>query len=172
MDERIIKLAKSMKREYIYVTPNYILGTDVNLGTLSIIYTNSDEQYLGTMAVLEGRALPDFAECMVPEILLDRFKYLLNVAVKVSEMTPALREDITNCESFINTSRDLKADDGAKMFLYDKYIMSNYKSLHPLNKSDKIFMEIYPGEYNTFLAKFTIFKKGYEIHEYIRYLSL
>jgi len=173
MDANIIKMAKSMKRDYIWITPRYILGSDVNLGTLSIIYTNSDEEYLGTMAELDGRSKPDFAECMTPEILINKFRYLLNVVMILTDTPPIIYEkDITSFESFVNTSRNIKAGDGAKMFKYEEYVMSNFSSLHPLNKSDTIHLSIYSAGEHSFISEFIIQKKNYQIREYIRYLNI
>lgn len=179
MNPDIIKIAKSMKKEYVHITPKYILGTDINTNTLSIIFMESGEEYLGTIAELEGKGLPEFAECMTEEILRNRFTYLL------AKMAPiALYQtsspidgfeciDISENENFLNTSRNIKAKDGAKMFKFDKkYIMSNFASLHPVNKSDKVYLTLYPYDSISFISKFVIDKKKYEIHEYIRYLYL
>lgn len=179
MNPDIIKIAKSMKKDYIKITPKYILGTDVNTNTLSIIFIETGEEYMGTVAELEGKGVPEFAECMTEEILRDRFIYLL---AKISPMafygtvTPIEGFDcldISENENFLDTSRNMKAKDGAKMFKLDQtYIMSNFSSLHPVNKSDKVYLTLYPYDEISFMSKFVINKKKYEIHEYIRYLYL
>lgn len=179
MNPDIIKIAKSMKKEYVHITPKYILGTDINTNTLSIIYIESGEEYLGTTAELEGKGVPEFAECMTEEILRHRFVYLLQkvspIALYglVSPIEGFENIDISENENFLNTSRNIKSKDGAKMFkLNETYIMSNFSSLHPINKSDKVYLSLYPCDAISFMSKFVIDKKKYEIHEYIRYLYL
>lgn len=179
MNIDIIKIAKSMKKEYINITPKYILGTDINTNTLSIIYTESEEEYLGTIAELEGKGVPEFAECMTEEILRGRFAYLLTKIAPIAlHQTVSPIEgfeciDISENENFLNTSKNIKAKDGARMFkLNEKYIMSNFSSLHPINKSDKVYLSLYPYDNISYMSKFVIDKKKYEIHEYIRYLYL
>ena len=179
INPEIIKIAKSMKKDYVKVTPKYILGTDVNTHTLSIIFMETGEEYMGTIAELEGKGVPEFSECMTEEILRDRFNHLLTQIAPIAlyGTVPPIEGfeclDISESDAFLDTCKNIKSKDGAKMFKLDQnYIMSNFSSLHPINKSDKIYLTLYPRDEISFISKFVINKKKYEIHEYIRYLYL
>lgn len=172
MDANIIKLAKTMKRDFVEVTSSYILGTDVNRGIMSIIYTGGDEYYIGTLAELEGKKVPDF---WMP---LDRLKMdmdrLKTRTFHIVETQPIIyeTEDLKENESFM-TMQAKKAAEGATLFqAADQYLMYCTSSIHPLNKTDSIKMRIYPYDKISYLSCYEITKKTHKIYEYIRYLYL
>lgn len=81
-------------------------------------------------------------------------------------------EDLKSIDEF-NISLSKKAKDGADLIYIDRFPISLCSGLLPVNKSDKISLEIYDDNVpKTFLAKFIIDKKKYTINKYIRYLYL
>lgn len=172
IDSSIIKLAKSMKKEFIEITNSYIIGTDVNRCTMSIIYTKSDEYYIGTMAELEGKKIPDY---WMPNDRLKRdIDILMSNCFKVLDRNIVLlkEDNIKENDSFIY-SQSMKSSDGASKYAFGlDFIMYTFSSLHPINKPDTVSMTIYEYDNMSYLAEYKIRKKKYEIIEYIRYLYL
>ena len=173
MDANIIKLAKTMKRDFIEINQNRIAGTDINRSILSYIYQGSDEYYLGTMAELEGKKIPDF---WMP---LDRLKYdMIRLESNIHDIVSRdnnvlyIEKDIKDNESFMY-AMSRKASEGAVKFKSgENYIMYLFSSLHPINKPDSVSMKIYAYDNISYLAEYIINKKQCNIIEYIRYLYL
>lgn len=171
MANDIIKMAKSMKREFIEITNNYISGTDVNRGTFSIIYQGSPDYYIGTLAELEGKKQPDYWK--PEEMVKSRLDYLKEQSFLLTSRDPIMTIDnLKDDESFLDIVSN-KAADGANIYGFNKqYLMYTFSSLHPLNKPDVISCSIYPVDNISYLAQFVINKKKWVIYEYIRYLYL
>lgn len=171
MEQNIIKMAKSMKKEFIEITPNYIIGTDVNRCTLSIIYEGSSEYFVGTLQELENKKIPDY---WIPkDIVSKELNDIKNRTLPILNTAPLFSiDDLKSSESFMSIL-DSKMTDGANMCrLTPEYMMYMYSSLHPVNKTDKISCTVFPYDDISFISYFIINKKKYQIHEFIRYLYL
>ena len=172
IDKEIIKLAKSMKRDFVVIRNNYMMGTDVYRCTLSIIYEGSPECFSGAVGELEGKNPPDYY--IGPQRIEEELDGLMKRTFNALEnRLPSFSIDnMKDDDSFINVL-NRKMADGADVYIFNTgYPMSIFSSLHPLNKSDKIKCEIYDINDGTYIAHFIIYKPKYQIHEYIRYLYL
>lgn len=172
MEQELIKMAKSMKKEFIEITPNYIAGTDINRYTLSLIYTGSQEYFIGTINELEGKdKLPDY---WIPaDILQFEMENLKRRTLPILNMAPIAKYDnLKNDELFLDILSK-KMSDGANIYNLDmKHTMYIFSSLHPINKTDKVSCTIYPYDDKSYISYFVIDKNKYQIHEFIRYLYL
>lgn len=174
MDANIIKIAKSMKRNFIEITPNYICGLDASMSMFSIIYMGGDEYFIGEIGELMGK--PSSIEWYIDSIKA-QLTHCRNECVTISTTrTPlAVFDDLKELESF-NDVLSLKSADGAKRFVlgedYKNFIFYTFSSMHPINKSDKVSLKIYPFDDISCLTEFVIDKKKYQIHEFIRYRYL
>ena len=172
IDTETLKMIKSMKKDFVVVSPNYIAGTDINRGTLSIIYKNNTETFIGALAELNGKKLPDYyvspdrIRADVAGLMERTFRY--TTSDRLIYHVDNLKEN----DSF-NDVLSRKMTEGANLFYLDnKFPMYIFSSLHPVNKSDKISCDIYYCDADSYVAHFIIYKPHYEIHEYIRYLYL
>lgn len=102
------------------------------------------------------------------ELACDRFKYatLLNnakIAIPVAEIPDiALKlQNMSKSDGFIGVD-------------YNGYYMTLFPSILPINKSDKMYVTIFQPytQLNTFIAKFDIKKKKFNIVTYINYLKI
>lgn len=73
-----------------------------------------------------------------------------------------------------NSILELKKKDGSTMYNLDnRYLMSTFSSIHPVTKTDKMFVDIFElPDKRSFLSKFKITKKTCVIEEFIRYRFL
>lgn len=89
----------------------------------------------------------------------------------------------TNCKSikeFYGIEKDEQFKDmlkskaalGTVKLYYGNHILIVTKSLYAVNSSDKVDLKIIKNELETFIAKFTITKKGTIINQYIRFLDI
>lgn len=89
----------------------------------------------------------------------------------------------TNCKSikeFYGIEKDEQFKDmlkskaalGTVKLYYGNHILIVTKSLYAVNSSDRVDLKIIKNELETFIAKFTITKKGTIINQYIRFLDI
>lgn len=172
MDNNSIKIAKGLKKDFVEITPSYILGTDLNRCTMSIVYEGDEDYYIGTVAELEGKKVPDF--WMPADRLKRDINNLKNNCFSILEKRQILlsEKDLKENESFM-LAQAMKASNGAVKFLSGAdFLMYLYSSLHPINKPDSVTMNIYRYDDISYLAEYIISKKKFVINEYIRYLYL
>ena len=192
-----IKMARSLKRQFVVVLNDAIYGTDVNFCTLSQIKTINDiPRPFG--GYITGIILPEkvdkFASEHSVEFLSsyseimdgiyfdqiafdDNFHRVLAMANTLNLYTsthyPAYIDDALNTDKeFINSVMS-KVSDGLSSYVFAndtaKYVSQSFNSVHAINKSDKVSVKIYNYDCMSWLYVFTIKKKGYEIEEFIRY---
>lgn len=180
----IIKLAKSLKRSIVEVTPHYICGSDSALLYFSIIYidgsTEVDDElyYLG-----DSKHLPNYELYMANKHEYENFKprldYLRQTCQSIEYNTLILKADSINIGQNYVVPRlqellQMKSGDGALMLNADctNLFMSACSTMHPINKSDVMHISAYELDDISFIAKFIIDKGKYNIHEYVRFLYL
>lgn len=171
IEPAVLKMAKSMKREFLELNSSYLIGTDVNRCTMSIIYHGSNEYYIGTLAELEGKKIPDY---WIPNDRLkfdiDRLK--VNCFHIIDHNKIIYKEDNLKENESFQLVESMKESQGSSIFKSFNYLMYSFSSLHPLNKPDSISMRLYEYDNISYLAEFIIQKKNYNINEYVRYLYL
>lgn len=200
MDKQItayIKAAKSMKKPVLYINPNYILGTDIEYKTISMItnYNCDVNIELATYAkdIYDEKSIQKVMASTPPVVFQntisqvvdglwyynwesDKIKYKLSelanrVFMIISTRKPDIHlstEEVLDCG--INCK--MKVDEGLQWVVIKDYLMCNFSQIHPLNASDSMMIDIYDDRADSYLVDFIINKKKYEIHEYIRFRKL
>lgn len=197
MNYETIKIARSMKRPIIHVSPNYMLGTDEEFCTLSIIEIDSDIPRSFTTTVndyLDESKIEKFS-MEHPDIFFSEYNlidtdfyvnfwkepYLLsNIFNIFSKIQSYLQFPVVYTESgleknvnFMNTVAKIKVADGLTKFIIgDKYLITSFNKVHAINASDKISVNIYDIDPISFLCEFIVDKKKYTVKEYIRYRKM
>lgn len=172
IEPNTLKLIKSMKKDFVVVNKNYIAGTDINRQTLSLIYTDNSETFVGAIAELNGKKLPDYY--VSPDRIYVDVMGLMERTFQYTTQDKLLYhiDNIKTDEKF-NEIIAKKMVDGASIYYLDnKYPMYIFSSLHPINKSDVVSCDIYYCDSASYIAHFSINKPSHQIHEYIRYLYL
>lgn len=180
----IIKMAKSLKRQIVEVTPHYICGTDSLTNTFSIIFLDGsvpvdDELYFFGI----NTELAKYDIYLQNMYSYERFKpkmdYLRSTCHLIENNKILLMaDDITGGRQYIipGFAEHLtkKAKDGATMLFTDmgEFILSSCVTMHPINKSDVVNITAYEYDDVSWLGRFTINKKKYTIYEYIRFLNI
>lgn len=192
----IIKIAKTMKRPIIHVTPNYILGTDNDFCNLSIIEISLDNipriftAYVNSIVPIDKSDKINYNRMeLLDDIYIDIWiepdiqTQILLLFKKISEVLLSNPKLLINnmdllSEEYINFRQKstMKVSDGHSWIYLpsnqNSIIMSIYSQLYQLNASDKAFCTIYDLDYRSVLAKVDIIKKKYTISNYIRYRKL
>lgn len=80
-------------------------------------------------------------------------------------------------EAYINDKIEqfflLHKDDGCFYYIHDnKYFITLFSGLLPVNKADKVYLSIYPSNDKSFIAKFRVNKKKFDVFIYLAYLYI
>lgn len=198
----VMKIAKSMKRPIVYITPNYMLGTDEEFCTLSVIEISSEiprSFAVYTNNVLEGTKKEKYA-IDHPDIFFSEYELfdkendfyintwneeviknnILSLFQKVHQSLSSpftskvySEEGLETNEQFISTVAKLKINDGMTTYFIDnKYMITSFNKVHAINATDKINVIIYDVDPVSYLYEFSINKKKYIVKEYIRYRKM
>lgn len=181
----IIKLARSLKRQFVEITPHYICGSDFpTMCTFSIIYLDGSIQVDDDLYFIGPTTdLVKYDIYLENEYIYKRYKpkmdYLRAECVnrensaKIIFSGDNLVDQDYLIPGFENAVRQ-KAKEGAQILNvdYTNMFMSCCAAIHPLNKKDIIDLTCYEYDEISYLAKFIINKKKYCITEYIRFLYL
>lgn len=177
----IKKLAKSLKKDMVMITPHFICGCDSpQMSTFSITYLQIpvDENlfYCGPVGYMDkydmyleteyqyysvrGRLLDMKQKCLFVEQSGQVLYQALSILIGQEYELPGLSESMA-----------MKAKEGAMMVSnLDRYAMSSCGTLHPVNKKDDMNVTLYAYDDVSFLAKYDIIKKTHTIYEYMRFL--
>lgn len=184
MSTDIIKVAKSLKRSMVEITPYYICGSDYPLlSTFSIIYPNgnitipNDTFWFGPTTELGNDEDHVRMEEMWVTYHKPKMDYLRASVLNMETQPPICHiQDIkSGCDiTGFMESISQKAKYGAKLLNIDftNFFITSCSMIHPINKSDSVELILYPYDEISFLSKFIIKKKKYTINEYIRFLYL
>lgn len=98
----------------------------------------------------------------------DRLRY---AKYNIDMRTPLSNEKLINDN--IQDLFNLRKDDGCIYYIHEgKYFMTLFSGILPINKSDKVYLTIYPSDNNTFIARFRVNKKRFNVFIYLAYLFL
>ena len=173
----IVKMAKSMKRYYVHINDRYILGANETLNMISVIWLPEEiEKRIHHLEEAKNLTVDSIGTIPIDYRILDRMNYMLSHACASTGApiySSAIEDGVPIHDSFTNAIGQ-KASDGATIVkdIENKLAMYTHSTLHPLNKTDKISMDVYDMDKISYLVKFTIDKKKYQIIEYIRFLKL
>jgi hypothetical protein len=107
----------------------------------------------------------DLKSKVIPENQLAYVKSISNICI------PLENEYIINND--ISELFSMKRDSGCIYYNYkNKYYISLFSGILPLNKSDKVSLTIYPNDNHSFIAKFSVMKKKFTINAYLSYLYI
>ena len=192
-----IKIAKSMKRPIVHISNNYMLGTDEEFCTLSIIEINSEIPRPFTAHINEILSL-DAAEKLSQknsavflaeytkisdshyyrfwdeERLYTRINNIFSKVFHIVQFNPLeYHENLLEKDPEFMSCMKLKVSDGLVPYIIDnKYLFTNFNKVQPINSADKVSLNIYYMDYISNLYEFLIDKKKYVIKEYIRYRKM
>ena len=172
MDATIMTMIKNLKMPYIKLDSSYIAGTDLSLSAYSIIFQQSPENYIGTLQEFTGKPRPGWA--VRNEMLSAAMTHKFCVCVDLLNKQPIYHEDnIREANSAYNDVIRMKKSDGARpVRLNDNYIAYLSSGLCSINASDSVAVDVYPYDNISFMVMYTVFKKDYKIHQFMRYRNL
>lgn len=192
-----IKIAKSMKRAIVHISKNYMLGTDEDFSTLSVIeiYSEVPKSFTApineiiateaanklaikdsTLFLTEYSKLTDshYYRFWDEEALANKIFDLFHKVSVVLQSKPIVyyQESLEKNPEFMQLMK-LKVSDGLVRYVIDdKYLFTNFSKVQPINSTDKITLRIYDVDDISYLYEFLIDKKKYLIKEYIRYRKM
>lgn len=191
--DEAIAIAKTMKKPIIHVTPEYILGTDNDFFTLSIIHTSSDIPrpftcILKDLVTPKDKEIPDTSKYSVlddgylintwmePELqnnIMVLFSHLGSIININPFIYPKIIDnlDISKDERF-RRAVGMKDADGHMWYTENSVFMSSFARLHAVNAADSVYLTIYDVDPMSYLSEFMIVKKKCTIYEYIKYRKL
>jgi len=186
--KELLEYSKTLKCDIIRVKDNIIYGTDSNFVHLRLIRCSNEWPDM----IFYLKDLSEFIKQMnmlghtdnslifnIVEYISIRYEYIdifdnliesvnsyINNSISFSD------EDLKSNDDF-NTINAMKAGDGVGLLkLSEKYILTLYSGLLPVNKSDKVMVYIRDIDTYRYLANFTIVKKKFSIDVYFMYLFL
>lgn len=191
--EGIIKVAKTMKRCNIYVCPYYMLGSDEDYCSLSVIEMDSespefaakvvdiltpqnsmkfitshpDVYYNEYRDIKDGYKVNAWDEVVIKEKLRSMH---LKIQTLINTLPTIFYQDnLDQDETFMASVGKLKTADRLTRYKFNNFLITNFASLHSINAKDKVSMKIYDCDPLSYLYEFRIDKKKYTIKEYLRY---
>lgn len=184
-----LTIAKAMKKPIVYICNDYILGTDIDFSTLSIIIHSTDisrpiavkltevydEQKAEKLAVSDPIAFYQLVQfddgyyinsIMEPELYAKIITLYRRLISRISGVPCIELDNLIENDQFASIIK-MKNDDRHRwqyLNLEDtrdltKYILSAFAQLHPVNASDKVNLKIYDVDEFSFIACFEIIKK-------------
>ncbi len=189
MDELIelSEYSKALKCDIIRVRDKTMYGTDNNFVHLRVIKSDLNNKFpdmiFYSRDLFEFMKLlqftPDISDINMSKFITIHYEYtnmFENLIKTVSHHTFRIisfyNDDLKSDDNF-NTINAMKAGDGIGLLkLSERYILTLYNGLLPINKSDKVEVCIRDIDDYRYLANFTIVKKKFSIDIYFMYLFL
>ena len=105
----------------------------------------------------------------IAELTCDKFKYAISLDYVARTTIPD-----TEVPDIANKIQSMSKADGSIRINYNGYIMTVFPSLFQITKADKMYVKILQSyiHLHTFIAKFTIKKKKFDIITYVMYLKI
>lgn len=190
--KEIIEYAKCLKADIVYITGNYIYGTDISFSyfkhtifnndlNLNICYIQKDmnnfiKESTDTIYIDNNYIMSNTVSLPINNpIYINEFNRLIHRINDInSTNNPVLFiDDIRSNEQF-EDSINLKSSQGIGLCrINEEYIITLFKNLLPINKKDKVSLEIRDLLYNRFMSRFIISKpKNINIIIDIMYLKI
>lgn len=191
--EKLLKIAKELKSEYVYIKGNSIYGVDISF--IYIKYMEFENEYNINMCFSVTKMTKFLKEVSLNEIKLINSNILYSsfdntieinnislinkiesMIININNLLNSRQKSISDCDirgdKGFEYAVESKSADGIGIFKYDNYVMTIFKNLIPLKKSDKVFLSIYNIDSNMFLSNFTISRRNSKIEVYVMYLHL
>lgn len=192
------KIAKTMKRNYIYVTPTRMYGLDVGKCALSTIdmITDLDKSFAGEISgILDEKKRDSFLQKNTATFLNEYRELEPGIYINFWD-EPKIISDIMNAYNalYFNTTRNtrlvysvaglesnpdfmakiygIKTTDGYEKYILDGYYLDCFTKMHCVTKSDKVALNIYDYDQFSYMYEFLINKKKYMVKEYFKIRKL
>lgn len=192
-----LKIAKTMKRDYVYITPTRMIGLDSGKYALSIIDIESDiiHPFAGkTSALLNEKKKESFiiknASTFLYEYkkidedvycnLFEQDKIIQDIMDTYNKLNSQLSSSRLICSMvdlhlnniFMDGTYGIKADDGYEKNIIDGFYFDHFTKMHCNSKSDKVALNIYDNDDASYIYEFFINKKKYVVREYFKIRKL
>ena len=189
------KIAKTMKRNFIYVTPTRMYGMDIGKSTLSIIDMISDVplSFAGEVsAILDDNKKEKFLVKNTSTFLYEYKKLEEDMYINFWQ-EPSVIKDIMNAYNslssilsrrslnpiysvsglegnsiFMDNTYGIKVADGYHNMVMDGYYLDCFSKMHCISKSDKVSLNVYDKDPFFYIYEFIVGKKKYEVKEYFK----
>lgn len=189
----LLKIAKELKANYVYIKGNYIYGANEGFVYLKMmefnnIYNINISFVVNDMATFIKNVALNEIKLPNPNLLYSSFDNTLeinnmtmintiesmiqsisyNMSISHKKIISEPVRGIQDFEYILES----KSSDGSSMFRYNNYNMTIFKNLIPIKKADKVYLTIYDIDNTKFLSNFTVDRKKTKIEVYIMYLHL
>lgn len=196
----INEAAKALKQKEFILIDNAIIGIDniQNMLTYILLDVNYINNYHNGI-IINQRALSAFVKTLsiesdfefnsidniirtisggeltiiynlsIAELVCNKFKYAASLDHTIQTVISE-----TEIPDIMTKIQNMKSADGAIGINYNGYYMTLFPSFLPTNKTDKMYVTILQPyiQLHTFIAKFRIKKKKFDIVTYINYLKI
>lgn len=188
----LLKVSKELKSDYVYINGNDIYGVDDSF--IYIKYMQFDNIYninicfsVTSMATFLKNVCLNEIKLVNPNLLYSSFDNTLEINnISLINKIEAMIININNLKmKQISVQNEpvrgipefeyvleSKSADGTGIFVYNKYVMTIFKNLIPLKKSDTVLLTIHDIDEKMFLSNFTVQRRKLKIEVYIMYLHL
>lgn len=155
---------------------NYNNGIIINqralsafIKTLSIESDFTFDSMDNTIRTISGGELTIIYNLPIAELACNKFKYAISLD---SDIKTAISE--SEIPDVMIQIQGMKSADGYVGINYNGYYMTLFPSFLPTNKTDKMYVTILQSytQFHTFVAKFRIKKKKFDVITYINYLKI
>lgn len=186
---KIIDIVRGMKSKVVNIYPDKIIGSDDDEGSYSLI----SEVICDTKATRKYRIHADILKYINSMDNIDNYNEALSnlsissgyVGIDILEQRYITALNMTTRHESDYIVADLKENNdfneiiakkakyGASLLaLNNKYVLSIYKGLVPVNKSDKLSLELFDINDTMFIARFAVNKRKFIINKYVQYLFI
>ena len=195
----INEAAKALKQKDFILIDNAMIGLDniQNIVTYILLDTNFISNYHNGI-IINQRSLSAFIKTLSIEsdfefdsinnvirtisggelilgynlqlasLACDKFKY----ATSLDSYIPSVINE-SEVPDIVSNIQNMSSSDGAVGINYNGYYMTLFTSILPITKTDKIYLKILqPYTHHTFIAKFRIKKKKFDIITYINFIKV
>ena len=197
----INEAAKALKQKDFIIIDNAMIGLDniQNIVTYVLLDTNFFINHLNGIIInqrslsafiktlsMESEFLLDFKDNIakintisggelilsynlyIGELACDRFKHAISLEDNIQ--TVIVESEISD---ILTKIQNMKSADGSIGINYNGYYMTLFPSLIPTTKTDKLYVKILqPPIMHTFISKFHIKKKKFDVITYVNYLKV
>lgn len=137
--------------------------------TLSIESDFTFDSINNIIRTISGGELVITHNLSITELACEKFKYATNLEYNIQTAIPEME-----IPDIMTKIQSMKSADGAIGINYNGYYMTLFPTFLPTNKSDKMYVTILQPyiQLHTFIAKFRIKKKKFDVITYINYLKV
>lgn len=176
---KIYDIVKSMKSKYIAIIKNSIIGYDTLVDVKVVNTDSSISEYplylsleqLSALASSDANEI-DITKLKQSNVSIRLYNKIIQDGILIPRPVTTEVKNIKNDEVFAEILT-AKSSEGLKMYRLDSnHILSIFTGLIPVNKPDKLDLQIININNKCFLVKYIIHKKKWDIEQYILHMYL